>query len=100
MIQKSPDGAEGDDAKVYFFFTEVSVEYEFVFKLMIPRVARVCKVSASPSPQAQFPPIVPDRCCYSEIPVSGIAAMSFGWKPFAIRFNVQSRRSRRRNNDQ
>lgn len=61
MIQKSPDGAEGDDAKVYFFFTEVSVEYEFVFKLMIPRVARVCKVSALPSPQAQFPPIVPDR---------------------------------------
>lgn len=48
MIQKSPDGTEGDDDKVYFFFTEVSVEYEFVFKLMIPRVARVCKVSASP----------------------------------------------------
>lgn len=43
VIQKSPDGAEGDDDKVYFFFTEVSVEYEFVFKLMIPRVARVCK---------------------------------------------------------
>lgn len=94
MIQKSPDGAEGDDDKVYFFFTEVSVEYEFVFKLMIPRVARVCKVSASPSPQAQFPPIVPGRCCYSEIPVSGIAVMSFGWKPLAIWFNVQSRRRR------
>nr|XP_042134418.1 semaphorin-4D isoform X5 [Peromyscus maniculatus bairdii]XP_042134419.1 semaphorin-4D isoform X5 [Peromyscus maniculatus bairdii] len=43
VIQKSPDGTEGDDDKVYFFFTEVSVEYEFVFKLMIPRVARVCK---------------------------------------------------------
>ncbi|XP_013210661.1 semaphorin-4D isoform X2 [Microtus ochrogaster] len=43
VIQKSPDGTEGDDEKVYFFFTEVSVEYEFVFKLMIPRVARVCK---------------------------------------------------------
>ncbi|NP_001365253.1 semaphorin-4D isoform 4 precursor [Mus musculus] len=43
VIQKSPDGPEGEDDKVYFFFTEVSVEYEFVFKLMIPRVARVCK---------------------------------------------------------
>lgn len=43
VIQKSPEGAEGEDDKVYFFFTEVSVEYEFVFKLMIPRVARVCK---------------------------------------------------------
>ncbi|EOB03740.1 Semaphorin-4D, partial [Anas platyrhynchos] len=28
---------------IYFFFTEVSVEYEFVGKLMIPRIARVCK---------------------------------------------------------
>ncbi|XP_028627837.1 semaphorin-4D isoform X2 [Grammomys surdaster] len=43
VIQKSPGGTESEDDKVYFFFTEVSVEYEFVFKLMIPRVARVCK---------------------------------------------------------
>ncbi|XP_038951578.1 semaphorin-4D isoform X5 [Rattus norvegicus] len=43
VIHKSPDGTEAEDDKVYFFFTEVSVEYEFVFKLMIPRVARVCK---------------------------------------------------------
>lgn len=43
VIQKSPDSTEGEDDRVYFFFTEVSVEYEFVFKLMIPRVARVCK---------------------------------------------------------
>lgn len=51
MIHKSPDGTEAEDDKVYFFFTEVSVEYEFVFKLMIPRVARVCKVgAASPVP--------------------------------------------------
>ncbi|XP_021119385.1 semaphorin-4D isoform X5 [Heterocephalus glaber] len=43
VIRRSPDGAEGEDDRVYFFFTEVSVEYEFVFKLMIPRIARVCK---------------------------------------------------------
>ncbi|XP_017659112.1 semaphorin-4D isoform X3 [Nannospalax galili] len=43
VIQKSLDSTEGEDDRVYFFFTEVSVEYEFVFKLMIPRVARVCK---------------------------------------------------------
>lgn len=49
VIQKSSDGTESEDDKVYFFFTEVSVEYEFVFKLMIPRVARVCKVSAPPT---------------------------------------------------
>ncbi|XP_063083337.1 semaphorin-4D isoform X4 [Cavia porcellus] len=43
VIRRSPDGTDGEDDRVYFFFTEVSVEYEFVFKLMIPRVARVCK---------------------------------------------------------
>ncbi|XP_037020641.2 semaphorin-4D isoform X3 [Artibeus jamaicensis] len=43
VIRESPESTEGGDDKVYFFFTEVSVEYEFVFKLMIPRVARVCK---------------------------------------------------------
>lgn len=36
----------GEDDKIYFFFTEVSVEYEFFGKLLIPRVARVCKVSS------------------------------------------------------
>ncbi|KAJ8415580.1 hypothetical protein AAFF_G00425600 [Aldrovandia affinis] len=33
----------GEDDKIYFFFTEVSVEYEFFGKLLIPRIARVCK---------------------------------------------------------
>ena len=48
VMRESPGGGDGGDDRVYFFFTEVSVEYEFVFKLLIPRVARVCKVSASP----------------------------------------------------
>ncbi|KAM6216127.1 semaphorin-4D [Rhynchocyon petersi] len=43
VIRRNPNDPDGEDDKVYFFFTEVSVEYEFVFKLMIPRVARVCK---------------------------------------------------------
>ncbi|KAM5136371.1 semaphorin-4D isoform 2-T8 [Callospermophilus lateralis] len=41
VIRKSPE--EGQDPRIYFFFTEASVEYEFVFKLTIPRVARVCR---------------------------------------------------------
>lgn len=48
VIRESPESAEGGDDRVYFFFTEVSVEYEFVLKLMIPRVARVCKVRPLP----------------------------------------------------
>lgn len=45
VIRADPDYADGDDDdRIYFFFTEVSVEYEFLGKLMIPRIARVCKV--------------------------------------------------------
>ncbi|XP_053434822.1 semaphorin-4D isoform X2 [Nycticebus coucang] len=43
VIRKSSDSADGEDDKVYFFFTEVSVEYEFVFRVLLPRIARVCK---------------------------------------------------------
>nr|XP_034955427.1 semaphorin-4D isoform X1 [Zootoca vivipara]XP_034955428.1 semaphorin-4D isoform X1 [Zootoca vivipara]XP_034955429.1 semaphorin-4D isoform X1 [Zootoca vivipara]XP_034955430.1 semaphorin-4D isoform X1 [Zootoca vivipara]XP_034955431.1 semaphorin-4D isoform X1 [Zootoca vivipara]XP_034955432.1 semaphorin-4D isoform X1 [Zootoca vivipara] len=43
VIRADPNSANEDDDKVYFFFTEVSVEYEFLGKLMIPRIARVCK---------------------------------------------------------
>nr|XP_028605393.1 semaphorin-4D isoform X3 [Podarcis muralis] len=43
VIRADPNSADEDDDKVYFFFTEVSVEYEFLGKLMIPRIARVCK---------------------------------------------------------
>lgn len=43
VIRAPENNPEGDDDKVYFFFTEVSVEYEFFNKLLIPRIARVCK---------------------------------------------------------
>uniref|UniRef100_A0A8C5U9Q8 Semaphorin 4D n=1 Tax=Malurus cyaneus samueli TaxID=2593467 RepID=A0A8C5U9Q8_9PASS len=43
VIRADPNSTDGEDDKIYFFFTEVSVEYEFVGKLMIPRIARVCK---------------------------------------------------------
>lgn len=45
MIREGADRGDGEDDKIYYFFTEVSVEYEFFSKLLIPRVARVCKVS-------------------------------------------------------
>ncbi|KAM6327864.1 semaphorin-4D isoform 2-T2 [Alca torda] len=43
VIRADQNHTDGEDDKIYFFFTEVSVEYEFVGKLMIPRIARVCK---------------------------------------------------------
>lgn len=33
----------GDD-KVYFFFEETADEFDFFERLLVPRVARVCKV--------------------------------------------------------
>ncbi|XP_069889821.1 semaphorin-4D-like [Dipodomys merriami] len=42
VIRKTPSGYKGDENKVYFFFNEVSVEYDFFFQLKIPRIARVC----------------------------------------------------------
>uniref|UniRef100_A0A8D3C3T1 Semaphorin 4D n=1 Tax=Scophthalmus maximus TaxID=52904 RepID=A0A8D3C3T1_SCOMX len=43
VIREERNQAYGEDDKIYYFFTEVSVEYEFFGKLLIPRVARVCK---------------------------------------------------------
>ncbi|TRZ01958.1 hypothetical protein DNTS_004042 [Danionella cerebrum] len=43
VIREDQSSPEADDDKVYYFFTEVSVEYEFFGKLLIPRIARVCK---------------------------------------------------------
>ncbi|XP_051960244.1 semaphorin-4D-like [Xyrauchen texanus] len=43
VIQEGQNSPDGDDDKIYYFFTEVSVEYEFFGKLLIPRIARVCK---------------------------------------------------------
>ncbi|KAM6986339.1 semaphorin-4D isoform 2-T2 [Aplochiton taeniatus] len=42
-VIREGNSADGEDDKIYYFFTEVSVEYEFFGKLLIPRVARVCK---------------------------------------------------------
>ncbi|XP_057674305.1 semaphorin-4D isoform X1 [Corythoichthys intestinalis] len=43
VIREGENSADGEDDKIYYFFTEVSVEYEFFGNLLIPRVARVCK---------------------------------------------------------
>lgn len=45
VIREDANRGAGEGDKIYYFFTEVSVEYEFLSKLLIPRVARVCKVS-------------------------------------------------------
>lgn len=55
VIRGGKSRADGEDDKIYYFFTEVSVEYEFFGKLLIPRVARVCKVGTRRAPSAPIP---------------------------------------------
>uniref|UniRef100_A0A8C9V2T3 Si:ch211-129c21.1 n=1 Tax=Scleropages formosus TaxID=113540 RepID=A0A8C9V2T3_SCLFO len=42
-VPESVGNVEGDDDKVYLFFSEIAVEYDFSSKLAVSRVARVCK---------------------------------------------------------
>lgn len=59
VIREGADKGGGEGDKIYYFFTEVSVEYEFFSKLLIPRVARVCKVSVHHIPAVFiFKPLV------------------------------------------
>lgn len=44
QMPESRNSLTGDDDKVYLFFTETAVEYDFYSKLVVSRVARVCKV--------------------------------------------------------
>lgn len=43
-IPESENSPDGDDDKIYLFFSETAVEYDFYHKLAVSRVARVCKV--------------------------------------------------------
>lgn len=46
LVPESEHSTDGDDDKVYLFFSENAVEYDFYNKLTVSRVARVCKVSS------------------------------------------------------
>ncbi|XP_030047824.1 semaphorin-4D-like [Microcaecilia unicolor] len=43
VIRARQNSPNGDDDKVYFFFTEISLEFNYFGEVMVPRVARVCK---------------------------------------------------------
>lgn len=44
FVGESFDSPDGDDDKVYLFFSENAMEYDFYSKVAVSRVARVCKV--------------------------------------------------------
>ncbi|KAK2835759.1 hypothetical protein Q5P01_016243 [Channa striata] len=43
FVSESLDSPDGDDDKVYLFFSENAMEYDFYSKIAVSRVARVCK---------------------------------------------------------
>ncbi|XP_017262872.1 semaphorin-4E [Kryptolebias marmoratus] len=43
FVGESVDSPDGDDDKVYLFFSENAMEYDFYSKVVVSRVARVCK---------------------------------------------------------
>ncbi len=47
FVGESFDSPDGDDDKVYLFFSENAMEYDFYSKVAVSRVARVCKVHLS-----------------------------------------------------
>ena len=44
QMPESESSVAGGDDKVYLFFSETAVEYDFYSKLVVSRVAHVCKV--------------------------------------------------------
>lgn len=46
-IPESLGSMEGDDDKIYFFFSETGQEFEFFDNTIVSRIARICKVSPS-----------------------------------------------------
>lgn len=44
FVDESSHSPDGDDDKVYLFFSENAMEYDFYSKVAVSRVARVCKV--------------------------------------------------------
>lgn len=52
-VAEGKENPEGDDDKIYLFFSETAMEYDSYNKLDVSRVARVCKV-LSPSHTTAF----------------------------------------------
>ncbi|NXS55764.1 SEM4D protein, partial [Brachypteracias leptosomus] len=43
IVHESESSPSGDDDKIYVFFTETAAEFEFFDKLLVSRIARVCR---------------------------------------------------------
>lgn len=51
-IPESLGSLQGDDDKIYFFFSETGQEFEFFENTIVSRIARICKVRGWAAPEA------------------------------------------------
>lgn len=50
-IPESLNSLQGDDDKIYFFFSETGQEFEFFENTIVSRIARICKVRGMVHPR-------------------------------------------------
>uniref|UniRef100_A0A8C3JGB6 Semaphorin-4E n=1 Tax=Calidris pygmaea TaxID=425635 RepID=A0A8C3JGB6_9CHAR len=43
IVRESESNPNGDDDKIYVFFTETAVEFDFYEKVLVSRIARICR---------------------------------------------------------
>lgn len=55
LVEESRGSPEGDDDKIYFFFSERAQELDCDSELTVARVARICKVGASAGAERSLP---------------------------------------------
>lgn len=52
-VPESLGSLQGDDDKIYFFFSETGQEFEFFENTIVSRIARICKVRDGPPRRPQ-----------------------------------------------
>lgn len=55
-IPESLGSLQGDDDKIYFFFSETGQEFEFFENTIVSRIARICKVRGAAHPETPKSP--------------------------------------------
>lgn len=62
LVRESSGSKDGDDDKIYFFFSERALELDCDTELTVARVARVCKVTCQMWVRTNLTPLL--RTCW------------------------------------
>lgn len=78
VVPESINNLDGDDDKVYMFFSEEAMEFDLPAQIRVSRVARVCKVQ---NVYVCSSVLIPDTMVDTDtcLPLCGWCAGGFGW---------------------